>query len=173
MAADDTVLSMPQEPERTVSARTWAIAALVVLILLAVAAIATLRRSPSNTGALLTPDAYAASLPITGVTMTEATNGAGGKSIYVDATIGNTGTKTLTGAVMQVTFNATDGTAPHRETLPLSLIRTREPYVDLQPVSADPVKPGDHKDFRLIFESVPDSWDVQPPAIQVIHADLK
>jgi hypothetical protein len=148
-------------------------AALAVLIVLGIAVIATLHRSPANTGAVMTADSYAPNLPISNITMTEATNGAGGKSIYVDGTIGNTGAKTLTGAVMQLTFATSDGSPAHLETVPLSLIRTREPYVDLQPASAAPVHPGASADFRLIFETVPPSWDVQPPAIKVVHADLK
>jgi hypothetical protein len=161
------------EPERTVPTQTWIIAAVAVLLALGIAAIATLRRSPVNPGAQLPPDAYAASLPISDMSMSEATNGAGGKATYVDGTLGNTGGKTLVGATVQVTFASSDGTAPHRETVPVALVRTRIPYVDLQPVSADPLKPGEHKDFRLIFESVPANWDVQPPVIQVVHTDLR
>jgi hypothetical protein len=161
------------EPESTVSTQTWIIAAVAVLLLLAVAAVATLRRTPASTGAPLQPDAYAASLPITGITMSEATNGTGGKATYVDGTITNTGTKTLTGAQVQVTFVTSDGSAPHRETVPVALVRTRIPYVDLQPVSVDPIKPGDHRDFRLIFEAVPANWDVQPPSILVVHTELQ
>ena len=105
--------------------------------------------------------------------MNEATNGTGGKLTYVDGTIGNTGSRTLTGATVQVTFGTEDGSPPHRETLPLSLIRTRIPYVDLQPVSAAPIAPGTTREFRLIFEAVPANWDVKPPLIQVVHADLR
>src|ERR1700761_3918912 len=98
MAAEgNSVPFLTPEPERTVSARTWAMAALAVLIVVGIAVIATLHRSPANTGAVRTADSYATNLPISNITMTEATNGAGGKSIYVDGTIGNTGAKTLTG----------------------------------------------------------------------------
>ena len=164
---------LPPEQERTVSARTWAIAGIVVLLLVGIAAIATLRRSPANTGAVQQPDADAGKLPLTEISLSEATNGAGGKSTYVDGTITNTSGRTLTGAVVQVAFATADGSAPHRETVPLSLIRTHIPYVDLQPVSADPILPQQHREFRLIFESVPESWDVKPPAIQVVHTDWK
>jgi hypothetical protein len=174
MAADGNPTPfLHQEPERTVSTQTWIIAAVAVLLVVAVAAVATLRRTPVNTGAPLPPDAYAASLPITAISMSEATNGTGGKATYVDGTVANNGNKTLTGADLQVTFATSDGTAPHRETVPMALVRTRVPYVDLQPVSAEPLKPGDHRDFRLIFESVPANWDVQPPSILVVHTDLQ
>ena len=164
---------LPPEPERTLSLRTWGIAALAVVLALGIAAVATLRRAPVNMGILLAADPYAGNLPISGITMTEATNGAGNKLTYVDGTIGNTGSKTVTAATVQVTFATGDGSSPHRETLPLSLIRTRVPYVDLQPVSAAPIAPGAQVEFRLIFESVPANWDVKPPLIQVIRADLR
>ena len=164
---------LPPEPERTLSLRTWGIAALAVVLALGIAAIATMRRTPADTGAARATDAYAAHLPISGIEMNEATNGTGGKLTYVDGTIGNTGAKTLTAATVQVTFDTLDGTAPHRETMPLSLIRTREPYVDLQPVSGAPIAPGTRREFRLIFETVPANWDVKPPLIQVIHAELR
>ena len=164
---------LPPEPERTLSLRTWAIASLAVALALGVAAIATLRRTPANTGAAQPEDAYAGNLPISGITMNEATNGAGGKLTYVDGTIANTGSKTVTAVTVQVAFAKNDGSAPHRETLPLPLIRTRVPYVDLQPVSAAPILPGKQAEFRLIFETVPANWDVKPPLIQVVHADLR
>ena len=138
---------LPPEPERTLSLRTWGIASLAVVLALGIAAVATLRRAPADTGAARAADAYAASLPISAITMNEATNGTGGKLTYVDGTIGNTGSKTVTGATVQVTFSTEDGSAPHRETLPLSLIRTRVPYVDLQPVSAAPIARGRSRTF--------------------------
>lgn len=163
----------PADPEPAVSTRTWLIAAGAVVLLLVIAAVATLRKAPADTGAALASDANAAQLPISDRSMSEATNGAGGKSTYLDGTITNNTGKTLTGATVQVSFATTDGTQPHRETSPLMLVRTRVPYVDLQMVSADPIKPGDHRDFRLIFESVPANWDVQPPTIVLTHAELK
>ena len=170
----ETMSFLPPEPEEKLSPKTWGIAALAVLSLLIVAAIATLHRGlKKDEGRLQAADSYAENLPVTSLSLSEATNGAGGKSTYVDGTIGNTGSRTLTGAVVQVSFAAADGSEPHRETLPLALIRTRVPYVDLQPVSADPVPPGNHREFRLIFESLPANWDVKPPTIQIVHADLK
>jgi hypothetical protein len=161
------------EPEPSVSTQTLLIAAVVVLLVGGVAALLTLRRAPVNSGAALPADAYASSLPITAISMSEATNGTGGKATYIDGTLTNSGVKTLTDAHVQVTFATADGSAPHRETVPIALIRTRIPYVDLQPIAASPVKPGDHRDFRLIFESVPANWNVQPPSILVVKTNLQ
>jgi hypothetical protein len=62
---------------------------------------------------------------------------------------------------------------PQVETLPLSVIRVREPYVDIQPISAAPLKPSDERDFRLIFESIPGNWNTQMPEIHIISVQAK
>lgn len=155
------------------STKTWLIATAAVVLAILIAAVATLRHAPANTGAELPADPAAASLPISDRSMSEATNGAGGKVIYLDGTLVNNTGKTLTGATVQVSFATSDGSAPHRETTSLTLVRTRIPYVDLEPLSADPMKPGDSRDFRLIFESVSPSWDVQPPTITITKASLR
>ena len=153
--------------------RTWMIAALAIAMAVGVAAVATRHRVGGDTGVAKAPDAYAASLPVTNLTLSEALNGAGGKSTYVEGTVTNTGSKTVTAANVQVTFATADGTAPRRETVPVALVRTRVPYVDLQPISADPIKPGEKREFRLIFEQVPDNWDVKTPSIAVVYVSAK
>jgi len=52
--------------------------------------------------------------------------------------------------------------------MPLTLIRTRQPYVDTQPVAAAPIHPGETRDFRLIFDSLPQDWNQNYPEIRVI-----
>ena len=59
------------------------------------------------------------------------------------------------------------------ETQPLKLIRTREPYVDIEPVSADPLKPGDEKDFRLIFDAVSPDWNGAYPQVRIIRVTTR
>jgi hypothetical protein len=49
----------------------------------------------------------------------------------------------------------------------------KEPYIDIQPVSAAPLKPGDDREFRLTFETVPENWNLQMPEVRVIHAGLR
>lgn len=156
---------------RVIDVRTWAAAAVVVLVLLGTAAIATLRRSAGNPGASREDDLYARNLTIGDVTLSEATNGTGGKATYVDGTVTNTGNRVLAGAVVQVTFQTAHG--PVRESVPLAVVRSREPYVDLQSLSAAPLAPARQRDFRLIFDSVPADWDAKAPAIHVVHAELK
>jgi hypothetical protein len=98
--------------------------------------------------------------------MSQATNGTGGTVTYVDGVIANKGDKTVTGVNVVVTFKNDIGEPPQKTPMPLTLIRTREPYVDIEPVSAEPLKPGDTHEFRLIFDHVSPTWNQQYPAIQ-------
>jgi hypothetical protein len=59
------------------------------------------------------------------------------------------------------------------ETQPLKWIRTRDPYVDLEPVSAAPLKPGEGRDFRLIFDAVTQDWNGVYPQIRIVRVDRK
>jgi hypothetical protein len=160
----------PQEPRQ----RNWlplAIAAAVVLIAAAIVVLVLEHGTPATsvTPISAAPDAYAASLPIGGLVMSESANLAGGKVTYVDGHIANTGTRTVTGVTVQVLFRSFTHEVAQNETQPLKLIRTREPYVDLEPVSAAPLKPGGEHDFRLIFDSVSPDWDGAYPEVRVIH----
>jgi hypothetical protein len=100
--------------------------------------------------------------------MSESGNLAGGKVTYVDGHIANKGTRTVTGLTVQVLFRDPAKEVTQNETQPLKLIRTRDPYVDLEPVSAAPLQPGDERDFRLIFDAVSPDWDGAYPEIRVI-----
>jgi len=119
------------------------------------------------------PDPYAASLPISNLAMSESANLAGGKVTYVDGHIRNTGSRTVTAIAVQVLFRDPAREVTQNETQPLKLIRTRDPYVDLEPVSAAPLKPGDQRDFRLIFDAVSPDWDGAYPEIRLLHVDAK
>jgi hypothetical protein len=151
----------------------WVVAGLVVLAILAGLVFAGRRKSavPANTIQPLA--AYAASLPLSQLAMSESTSLSGGKSTFVDGHIQNTGSQTVTGVTVQVLFRNEEAMPPQVETLPLSLIRTREPYIDTQPVSAAPLKPGDDREFRLIFEAIPTNWNMQLPEIRIVRVDTK
>src|SRR5947208_12018317 len=126
----------------------WGAAGLAVLVVIVVLVLAG--RHKSATPTTIQPLApYAANLPISQLAMSESTSLSGGKSTFVDGHIKNTGNQTVTGITVQVLFRNNEAMPPQIETMPLSLIRTREPYIDTQPVSAAPLKPGDERDFRL------------------------
>lgn len=151
----------------------WGVAGLVVLIVLTGLILGGRRKGPAAANTVQPDAAYAANLPLSQLAMSESTSLSGGKSTFIDGNVTNTGGQTVTGITVQVLFRNDEGMPPQVETLPLALIRTREPYVDTQPVSAAPLKPGDTREFRLIFETIPNNWNVQMPDIHVIRVSAK
>src|SRR5271170_2795963 len=154
----------------------WIMAAAVVVVGLGVWILVGGRANPDlpSTGTGMAPaDPYAASLPITGLQMSQADTFSGSKVTYIDGQISNTGNRTLTAITVQVGFHSDVGQYAQRLAVPLSLIRTRQPYVDIEPVSAAPIEPGQQRDFRLIFDTVPAEWNQQYPEIRVINVHSK
>jgi hypothetical protein len=153
----------------------WAIAGVVVLVVLGALLVSGRhqRAAQQAENTSQTPDAYASQLSIGNLQMSEATSFTGSKVTYVDGVIANKGDKTVTGVNVVVTFPNDIGEPPQKTPMPLRLIRTREPYVDVEPVSAEPLKPGDTHEFRLIFDHVSPSWNQQYPAIQPIHVQTR
>ncbi len=164
---------------QTPEPRNWkpfAIAGAAVLLLLSVLlAIGHRSREAANPGGagLAPPAPYAASLPISQVQMSDSTNLSGGKETYLDGVVTNRGKQTVTAVTVQVAFKDFTGLLASKETLPLNLIRFREPYVDTQPVRAAPIKPGEAREFRLIFDAVPQTWDGAYPEVRVIAVETR
>jgi hypothetical protein len=165
-------------PDAEARERNWlpmAIAASVVLVVAAVAVLFLEHNKPTVTVTPITAasDAYAASLPITGLAMSESANLTGGKVTYVDGHIANTGARTVTGITVQVLFRTFAHEVAQNQTMPLKFIRMREPYIDVEPVSAAPLQPGGRQDFRLIFDALSPDWDGAYPEIRVLHVETK
>ncbi len=118
-------------------------------------------------------DPYAANLTIDNLALSESSNLSGGKVTYLDGHIANKGSRTVTGITVQVLFRDAAHEVAQNETQALRIIRTRDPYVDVEPLSAAPLKPGDTDDFRLVFDTVADQWDGAFPDIRIIHVDFK
>jgi hypothetical protein len=161
-------------PERTAGMplAAWLIAGAAVLAVVAALVLVGHRKTAKVAG-VQPPDAYAANLPLSGLAMSEAASLSNVKSTFIDGHVRNTGQETVTGVTVQVLFHSDEQTPPQIETLPLSLIRTREPYVDVQPVSMAPLKPGADQEFRLIFDSVPAGWNRQMPEVRVIRVEKR
>lgn len=118
-------------------------------------------------------DPYAENLPLTGLSMSEAGNLAGGKVTYLDGHIANKGSKTVTGVKVQVLFRNTAQEVAQNESQSLKVIRMRTPYIDIEPLSAAPLKPGDEKDFRLIFDAVSPDWDGAYPQVRILRVETQ
>jgi len=159
------------EQRDSFDAVAWVAAASVVLLaLFAVVLVAHHRKAaipvvPPNT--VLPLDAYASSLAVTGIEMSDTPTFGGGRLIYIDGHITNNGQRTITAVTVQTIFANDLRYPPQVETGPLMLIRTRDPYVDTEPVSAEPLKPGDSREFRLIFDHVYTDWNQSYPEIHV------
>ena len=158
----------PAFPKAAVIIAAAAIALLVTLLLFA-----TRAHQAAPAGTLLPLDPYAPNLQFTDVAMSESTSLSGGKSTFIDGHLRNTGPRTVTAITVQVPFRNDLNLAPQVETLPLTLIRTHQPYTDTQPVSAAPLAPGEDREFRLTFENINQNWNVQLPEIHPTQVTIR
>jgi hypothetical protein len=172
-AMEPAIFGAKPEPREGFPTAVWGIAALIVIVA-AAALLYAGRKKPAPAPNTLQPvDAYAASLPLSQFAMSESENLSGGKMTYLDGHVQNTGSSTVTGITVQVVFGNDEALSPQIETIPLMLIRTKDPYVDTQSVSANPLKPGDVREFRLTFESVAENWNQQMPEVRIIQTQMK
>lgn len=116
---------------------------------------------------------YAKHMTLSNLAMSESSNLAGGKVTYLDGEVANTGDRTVTGVTVRVEFRNASREVVQNETMALNLIRMREPYIDTEPVSAAPLKAGERRDFRLIFDQVSADWDEAYPEVQVLGATTR
>lgn len=158
--------------------RNWLPLAIAAALVLVVVAVVLLALNRGQHGATVAPiaassDPYAVNLPISKVAMSEAGNLAGGKVTYLDGHIANKGNRTVTAITVQTLYRNVADEVAQNETQPLQLIRTRDPYVDLEPVSAAPLKPGDERDFRLIFDAVTPDWNGAYPQLRILRVQTQ
>jgi hypothetical protein len=150
--------------------------AVAIMLIVAIGVVAYYQHgksAPTVTPVSAALDPYAGNLPISNLHMSEAANLAGGKATYLDGSIANTGSQTVTGITVQVLFRDPAHEVAQNETQALNLIRTRDPYIDVEPVSAAPLKPGDNADFRLVFDTIAQGWDGAFPEIRIVHVVVK
>jgi hypothetical protein len=158
--------------------RNWIPLAIAAAAVLAVAATVVLVLEHGKAGAGVAPvtaaaDPYSDSLSISGLAMSESGNLAGGKVTYLDGHIANKGGRTVRGITVQVLFRNSAQEVAQNETQQLRIIRVRDPYIDVEPVAAAPLKPGDERDFRLIFDAVTPDWDGAYPQVRVLHVQAQ
>ena len=167
----------PQEPGAGEPRSTlpWVIAGGVVLTILGLIVALSHHGPPANPGGagLAPAAAYAAYLPISNLQMSQAGTMSGAQAFYMDGRITNTGSETVTGITVQVAFPGFTEAIAQKNTMPLMLIRTREPEVDLEPVGAMPILPRQTREFRLIFDTIPQDWNQNYPTIRIIQVTGK
>jgi hypothetical protein len=165
-------------PSSETQERNWLPLVIAAAVVLIAAAVVVLVLEHGKGAAQVTPlsavpDSYAISLPISRLAMSESANLAGGKVTYLDGHIANQGGRTVTGVTVQVLFRNYAHEVTQNETQSLKIIRMRDPYIDIAPLSAAPLKPGSEQDFRLIFDTVSPDWDGAYPEVRVIHVEAK
>lgn len=113
------------------------------------------------------PNPYAAQLKISDLAMSTSQNFVGSKVTYIDGTLTNPGDKTVTHALIHVTFRDSMGEVAQIEDVPVKILLTSGPYPDTIDLSAAPLASGQSKLFRLIFEHISEQWNQAYPEMQV------
>ena len=144
--------------------------AVAAVILVAVCGAFLLRSQPKGASG---PPAYAANLKLSDLKMSAAENFVGATVSYVDGTVANTGDKTVTHVVVDVTFKDDMGQLAQREQIPLQVLKTDGPYPEAVDFNVSPLAPGRSKPFRLTFEGISAQWNRQYPEIQVADVQVK
>ncbi len=165
--------SLGQQPpvaeERDSSRLIIAVAvAAVIAVMLGLALL--LREHPK---AAKGPPPYAASLQFSNFKMSAAENFIGSTVSYIDGTVTNSGDKSVTRIVVQVTFKDEIGQIAQRDEVPLQVIRTSGPYPEAVDMTVSPLAPGQTQPFRLTFESISAQWNRHYPELRVTDVTAK
>lgn len=156
--------------EETSSRKPILVGVAAVLVLMGL--VAFLMRSKPKPP--LEPPPYAAHLVFSDPLRPQGvTNFVGANITYIEGTITNTGDKTVTHAVVTVTFRDDMGQIAQRESVPLHILQETGPYPDPVDLKADPLKPGQSRTFRLTFENISAQWTRAYPELQIISVNLK
>jgi len=167
-------LIRPAEPQE----RNWLPLAIAAALVVVVAVALVLVFEHGKQAATVTPvnaplASYAAHLTVSGLAMSQSTNFMGNQITYLDGRIANTGSQVVTGITAQILFRDFTNLVTQNVTQPLKFIRTRQPYVDIEPVAAAPLKPGESRDFRVIFDGVSQDWNGAYPEVRIVHVDTE
>lgn len=119
------------------------------------------------------PPIYVAKVKITDLKTSAAENFVGASVNYVDGTVTNVGDKTLTHAVVRVTFKDSLGQVAQLEEIPLRILEKTARYDDAVDLSTSPLAPGASMPFRLTFEHISAEWNHEYPEVQVIDVSTK
>jgi hypothetical protein len=137
-----------------------------LVVLLALGALILAGRSARSTAASAV-DPYVKNLQLSDFKLSQAENFVGGNVTYLEGKVTNAGNKSVSGAQVRVVFKNSLDEVAQSENLTLMAITARQPYVDTAPLSAQPLKPGETREFRLTFEHVTADWNGAMPEVAV------
>lgn len=118
-------------------------------------------------------DPYAANVKFSDMKMSAAENFVGSSVTYLDGTVTNAGDKTVSHAMVEVTFKDSLGQVVQSEDVALRILQTTGPYPEALDLSLAPLAPAQAKPFRLIFEHVTADWNHEYPELKVTDVSVK
>ncbi len=119
------------------------------------------------------PHPYATNLKLSDMKMSAAENFIGTTVTYLDGAVTNAGDKTVTHAVVHVSFKDSLGQVAQAEDVPLHVLQPTGPYTDAIDLTISPLAPGQSQQFRLTFEHVTADWNHEYPELQVTDVSVK
>jgi len=141
----------------------------VIAVMLAIAFL--LREPPKAAKAI---PSYAASLALGNFKMSAAENFIGSTVSYIDGDITNSGGKTVTRVLLEITFKDEVGQVAQLEPdIPLRVLKESGPYPEAVDMTAAPLAPGQTQRFRLTFDHISAQWNRQYPEIRVTDVTVK
>jgi hypothetical protein len=143
----------------------------VVLVVVVVGIAAFLLRTDSKIAN--PPHPYAANLKLSDMKMSAAENFIGSTVTYLDGEVTNAGDKTVSHAVVHVSFKDSLGQVAQADDVPLHVLQTTGPYADAVDLSLSPLAPGQSQQFRLTFEHVTADWNHEYPELRVTDVSVK
>jgi hypothetical protein len=143
----------------------------VILVVVVVGIAAFLLRTDSKIAN--PPHPYAANLKLSDTKMSAAENFIGSTVTYLDGRVTNAGDKTVSHAVVHVSFKDSLGQVAQAEDVPLHVLQTTGPYADAVDLSLSPLAPGESQQFRLTFEHVTADWNHEYPELRVTDVSVK
>lgn len=143
------------------------------LVVVAVLAIWMFTRPAETATKAANPHPYAALVKVTDIKMSTAQNFVGATVTYLEGKITNTGDKTVTRAVADVTFHNSLGQVAQQEQLAIMVLEERPGYSDAVGLNQLPLAPGQSRPFRLTLEHVTADWDQAYPEIRIADVTTK
>src|SRR5262249_32178734 len=153
----------PLSEERESNWRPLMIAAVLVVVVIGML-IFWSRGQPKAANA---PHPYSANLKLADLKMSAAENFVGASVTYIDGTVTNAGDRTVTHALVSVTFKDDMAQVAQQENVALHVLQSGGPYPDAVDLRTSPLAPGQSKPFRLTFESISAQWNHAYPDLQV------
>jgi len=155
------------------SSPKWRIFAVGLFLVLLVAGIGLFLIRGDHAPDPVAPDTYSAHVKISDIKMSQAENLVGGAVTYIEGTITNSGSKTLTDARVEATFISYMNDVAQKEQSGLRIIKNNGVYDDAVDLAAAPIAPGQSARFRIAFEHISAQWNQSLPDIRVLRVATK